>query len=298
VAGLADSLGDEDDTPFEGSIAPISWDDVPSLVRSCEDIRALDPREDVLEHDIDATIASLEIQVDRLCSLLDNFRSEFQTKLHAFREDVRTLPERVGIAYSPQQRAYLLSMYGKSITESGELALHKLHHDLQHLISLEDDARPYEEYCSAESSFMSCRSEMDSAEVVPDQAPEKPNTRQPLTIRLLRASRFPALAPTPPLPVRDPPAIEVSLDNDAEHIPDQGEEQRSPAKPEGVALRLHREVTIDWERFCGDCPARASPLHCKGCSGWRRGFEDPTWDGRESRRESFDVDVSVEDFAW
>ena len=87
-------------------------------------------------------MASLESQVDHLCSLLDSFRSEIQDKLHAFREDIRTLPDRVGVAYSPRQRAYLLGMYGKSITESGELALQKLQHDLAYLISLENDARP------------------------------------------------------------------------------------------------------------------------------------------------------------
>jgi hypothetical protein len=241
----------------------------------------LDPREDFPEHDVDEVIASLESQVDHLCSLLDNFRSEFQTNLHDFREYIRTLPDHVGVAYSPRQRAYLLKMYGKSITESGELALQKLQHDLEHLISLEGDARPYEEYCSVESSFVSCKSEVESTDTVPDQAPEKPTVRQPFTIRLLRSLKFPMPAPTSP---HDSSAVEVASDNDDEHSPGQGEEHRSPAKPEGIALRPHREVIIDWERFCGDCPARASPPYCKGCSGWRRGFEDPTWDGVESRR--------------
>jgi hypothetical protein len=258
----------------------------------------LDPRENCTEHDVDEVIASLESQVDHLCSLLDNFRSEFQTNLHAFREYIRTLPEHVGVAYSPRQRAYLLKMYGKSITESAELALQKLQHDLQHLISLEGDARPYEEYCSVESSFVSCKSELESMDTVPEQELEKPKTRPPLTIQLLRSLKFPMPAPTPAPLVPDPPAVEVTSDNDDEHTSDQRDEQHPPAKPEGVALRPHREVLIDWERFCGDCPARAGPPYCKGCSGWRRGFEDPTWDEVESRRGSVDANVSVEDFAW
>jgi hypothetical protein len=82
-------------------------------------------------------------------------------------------------------------MYGKSITESAELALQKLQHDLQHLISLEGDARPYEEYCSVESSFVSCKSELESMDTVPEQEHEKPKTRPPLTIQLLRSLKFP-----------------------------------------------------------------------------------------------------------
>jgi hypothetical protein len=190
VGDSADDRGGEDPL-FEGSVAPIAGNDSPSPVEGCVGNHALDPQDNVPEHDVDEVIASLESQVDHLCSLLDNFRSEFQTNLHAFREYIRTLPEHVGVAYSPRQRAYLLKMYGKSITESAELALQKLQHDLQHLISLEGDARPYEEYCSVESSFVSCKSELESMDTVPEQEHEKPKTRPPLTIQLLRSLKFP-----------------------------------------------------------------------------------------------------------
>lgn len=256
-------IGNED-TLFNGRIAPISGNDIPPLAGSQGDIRASDPREGYSEHDIDATIASLESQVDHLCSLLDNFRSEFQTNLQAFREDIRTLPDRVGVAYSPRQQAYLLKMYGKFTTESGELALQKLQHDLQHLISLEGGARPYEEYCSVASSFVSCKSEMEATETVPDQVPDQPKLRQPLTVRLLRAAKMLTLASTP-RPDPDSSAVEVALDNNDEHTPGQEEEQQHPpTKSGGVALRPHREVLIDWERFCGDCPSRAGRHIAKG----------------------------------
>lgn len=295
MAGLPDRLGGEE-AVFEGSIPPFAGNDVPSLVPSCEDIRALDPRENCTEHDVDEVIASLESQVDHLCSLLDNFRSEFQTKLYDFREYIRNLPDHVGVAYSPRQRAYLLKMYGKSIVESGELALQKLQHNLEHLISLEGDARPYEEYCSVESSFVSCKSEMESTDTLPEQNPDRKVRLRPFA-SLLRSVKWPMPTPTSSF-VSDLSVAEAALDEGDDNTTS-GEAQQLPAvKPEGVALRPHREVIIDWERFCGDCPARASPPYCKGCSGWRRGFEDPTWDGVESRRGSVDANVSVEDFAW
>jgi hypothetical protein len=262
------------------------------------DIRALDPRENVPEHDIDATIASLESQVDHLCSLLDNFRSDFQQKLQEFRDSIRDLPERVGVDYSPRQRAHLLNMYSRSIAESGELALHKLQHDLAHLVSLEGYALPYEEYCSTASSFVSCRDAQDSTDAVSDERPEGPRKLHPFT-SLLRAAISPTLAR--PTPHHDPnsSAIEVTFDNDDDNgtTPNRPAQQPAPARSERVALRPHREVIIDWDRFCGDCPARTETSYCKGCSGWRRGFEDPTWDGRDSR-ESIGVSAKDEDIAW
>lgn len=297
MAAPADSPGIANETLFPSDILREPQNDVaPEPVENCVDIRALDPREHVPEHDVDATIASLESQVDHLCSLLDNFRSEFQSKLQAFRDDIRDLPERVGVAYSPRQRAHLLSMYGKSISESGELALHKLQYDLTHLISLEGDARPYEEYCSPESSFVSCRSDLDSTDAMLDQLADWKRRLQPFA-SLLRRAKGPILAPTPP---HDPDAspFEVALDNDDEHTPDQGEEQDPPAKPKGVALRPHREVIIDWDRFCGDCPKRTETSYCKGCSGWRRGFEDPTWDGVESGESRESIKTIESNIAW
>lgn len=311
LAAPADKLEIGNETLFPGDILRESQNNVaPEPVENCVDIRALDPREHVPEHDVDATIASLESQVDHLCSLLDNFRSEFQSKLQAFRDDIRDLPERVGVAYSPRQRAHLLSMYGKSISESGELALHKLQYDLTHLISLEGDARPYEEYCSPESSFVSCRSDLDSTDAMLDQLVDWKRRLQPFA-SLLRRAKGPILAPTPP---RDPDSspfdvaldnndehtpdsspFEVALDNDHEHPHSQGEEQPSPVQPpQGIALRPHREVTIDWDRFCGDCPKRTETTYCKGCSGWRRGFEDPTWDGVESRESIRPIENDIE----
>jgi len=297
VAAPADSPGIGNETLFPGDILRDSRNNIaPEPVESCVDSRALDPREHVPEHDVDATIASLESQVDHLCSLLDNFRSEFQSKLQAFRDDIRDLPERVGVAYSPRQRAHLLSMSGKSISESGELALHKLQYDLTHLISLEGDARPYEEYCSPESSFVSCRSDLDSTDAMLDQLADWKRRLRPFA-SLLRRAKGPILAPTPP---RDPDSspFEVALDEDDEHTPDRRDRQDAPAQLQGVALRPHREVIIDWDRFCGDCPKRTETSYCKGCSGWRRGFEDPTWDGVDSGESRESIKTIESDIAW
>ena len=278
---------DAKSTTFPASNSQASRSVNPSLLESCVDLRALeDTREDTPEHDIDATIASLETQVDALCSLLDTFRSDFQSKLQAFRDDIRTLPDRVGVAYSPRQRAHLLGMYGKSIAESGELALHKLQHDLAYLVSLEGDARPYEEYCStASSSFVSARSGVDSIDVLPAQ--ELGVRIKPRSFAaLLRAATLPILAPMA-ANAPDLSAAEAAPTEHNEHSPndrEEEEEQHPPPiheNPAPITLRPHREAIIDWDRFCGDCPARAeSKSYCKGCSGWRRGFEDPTWDGR------------------
>ena len=300
VAAPADSPGIGKEALFPGDILRGSRNNnvAPELVESGVDNRALDPREHehVPEHDVDATIASLESQVDHLCSLLDDFRSEFQNKLQAFRDDIRDLPERVGVAYSPRQRAHLLGMYGTSIAESGELALHKLQYDLAHLISLEGDARPYEEFCSPESSFVSCRSDLDSTDAMLDQLADWKRRLRPFA-SLLQRAKVPTLAPMSP---NDPdsPFLGVALDNDDEHTPDQRQEQDPPAQPQGIALRPHREVIIDWDRFCGDCPKRTETSYCKGCSGWRRGFEDPTWDGRESMESRESTRVVESDIEW
>ncbi|KAM0705072.1 hypothetical protein Q7P35_007859 [Cladosporium inversicolor] len=283
-------IGDE---PLSLSSGPRESRDVAlSRLESCVDIRALDPRVHVPEHDIDSTIASLESQVDHLCSLLDDFRSEFQDKLHAFREDIQTLPDRVGVAYSPRQRAYLLGMYGKSIAESGELALQKLQHDLARLISLEDDARPrlYEEHCSPESSFVSCRSAQDSTDAISNQECDLVRRLRPFA-RLFQRASLPAPAPASPN-ASNPFIAEAAVDDDDEHATDQGEQQLLVAQPEGVALRPHREWIIDWDRFCGDCPKRTETYFCRRCSGWRRGFEDTTWDGTGSV-ESIDMSAKA-----
>jgi hypothetical protein len=301
VAVPADSPRIANETLFPGDSLRDSRNTVgPELVERYVDVRALGPREHFPERDVDVTIASLESQVDHLCSLLDSFRSEFQTKLQAFRDDIRDLPERVGVAYSPRQRAHLLSMYGKSISESGELALHKLQYDLTHLISLEGDPRPYEEYCSPESSFVSCRSDLDSTDAMLDQIADWKRRLRPFA-SLLRAAKVPTLAPTSPS-VSDPFDAEAALDENTHYenanVPDEREEQDTPAQPRGIALRPHREVIIDWDRFCGDCPKRTETSYCKGCSGWRRGFEDPSWDGVESRDSRESVKAIESDFAW
>lgn len=97
---------------------------------------ALSSQHDDPDQALRETIASLEAQLDDLCGLLDNFRSTFQTKLQTFHAYVRNLPDRVGVEYNGRQRAHLLSMYGRSIRESSELALHKLQQDLQRLTTL------------------------------------------------------------------------------------------------------------------------------------------------------------------
>jgi len=288
VADVADNSGIGDGIPSPSDLPLNSRDEAPSIYESCEDIRALDPREGIPEpeHDIDATIASLESQVDHLCSLLDTFRSEFQTNLHAFREDIRTLPDRVGVAYSPRQRAHLLSMYGKSIMEAGELALYKLQYDLARLASLEGDALPHAEYCSSvESSFTSSRGFQGPTDSMLEEMAGWKRRLRPF------ASLFRAAKLRTPVPrslddsVDSLVAAEAALidHKHEENTPGQRDEQSSRVQPEGVALRPHREVIIDWDRFCGDCPKRTETSYCKGCSGWRRGFEDPTWDGRDSR---------------
>jgi hypothetical protein len=303
VADVADSSAIGDDTPSPSNLPLNSRDEAPSLYESCEDIRALDPEDDAPEpeHDINATIASLETQVDHLCSLLDNFRSDFQTKLQAFREDIRTLPDRVGVAYSPRQRAHLLSMYGKSITEAGELALHKLQYDLARLASLDGDARLYEEYCSSvESSFVSSKGFQGPTDSMLEEMAGWKRRLRPFA-SLLRAVRLPKPVPASLDSFIDSFATEMAaLDNRGhdEHATGQREEQSSSAQPEGVALRPHREVIIDWDRFCGDCPRRTETSYCKGCSGWRRGFEDPTWDGRESTESIEAVEAISKSIEW
>ena len=192
-----------------------------------------------------------------------------------------------------RQRAHLLSMYGRSISELGELALHKLQYDLTHLISLEGDARPHEEYFSAESSFMSCRSDLDSTDSMLVQIADWKRRLQPFA-SLFRRAKVPAVAPTP---THDPGSspFEAALKNDDEDTPDQGREQDPPAKPQGVALRPHRGVIIDWDRFCRDCPKRTETAYCRGCCGWPCGFEDHTWDVVESRGS---IRPSESDIEW
>lgn len=85
------------------------------------------------------------------------------------------------------------------------------------------------------------------------------------------------------------------MDNDDEHTADQAEGQLPVVQPEGIDLRPRREWIIDWDRFCGDCPKRTETYFCRGCSGWRRGFEDPTWDGTGSVES---IDVSAKATAW
>lgn len=264
----ADSPENFDNTLPPSNLPRNSRDVAPALLERCVIIRALDPREHVPEHDIDATIASLESQVGHLCSLLDNFRSEFQTKLHAFHEDIQTVPDRVGIAYSPRQRAHLLSMYGRSISESGELALHKLQYDLARLAALEGDVLPYAECCSSESSFVSARSFQGDRDSMLEEMADWKRRLRPFA-RLLCAAKLPTPVPTSLDVSVDSVATESAALDDHSHdeqTTDQAEEKPSSTQPEGVALRPHREVIIDWDRFCGDCPKRTETSYCKGAA--------------------------------
>lgn len=124
------------------------------------------------QHDIDLTIASLESQVDDLCGLLDSFRSNFESKLRAFHEHVENLPDRVGVAYNGRQRAHLLSMYGKSMRESSELALERLQHDLSRLAILgsDDATQLYRGYASTDSLLSSLQRSTSSSLVFEDNS--------------------------------------------------------------------------------------------------------------------------------
>ena len=239
------------------------------------DIRTLNIQDTDPEQDVDAMIVSLESQVNHLCLTFGGFRSEFQTRLQAFREDTRDRPERVGVSSLSRQRAQLLRTFGKSIAESGELALHKLRYDLAHLISLGDHARLYGECHSAESSPVSSCVISNSTNAVPDPriygVPQPPvSMGQPFT--------SPIMAPASPQHT-DFSAAKAASDDHTEQILEYGQVQHDTAEVENIPLRPHREWIIDWGRFCGNCPARTDPSHCNHCRGWRRGFEDPTWNG-------------------
>lgn len=266
--------GPEDDTRSPDSISRSSKSAFPSLVESCVDIRTLNIQDTNAEHDVDATIISLESQLGHLCCLFDELRLEFQRQLRAFRKDTRQLPERVGVANLSRQHAHILRIHGKSIAESGELALHKLRYHLAHLISLGDHARPYGECHSAESSPASSGILLDSTDNVPSQKSDVPQpqvslARSPTSSVLAQAS-----SDHP-----DSSATGAASDDHTERSPDYGQVQHATAEMENTTSRPRREWIIDWGRFCGDCPARTDPSHCSHCRGWRRGFEDPTWNG-------------------
>ena len=151
----------------------------PSLAESCVDIRALEARCTDSGHDVEAMIALFESRVDDLCSQLDTCRSNFQERLQAFRKDIQSSPETTAGVYSSQHRIQLLRMYGKSMTESGELALRELEHGLTRLTSLEGVSLPYKEHHSMESSFTSSTGALNSTESIQDQKTIIPRTPQP-----------------------------------------------------------------------------------------------------------------------
>lgn len=135
----------------ESAVPGSETSNISRLLESCTLDDPSDAQGDPPEHDIEETIASIESQVDHLCSLLDNFRSDFTTKFNAFRDYIKDLPDHVNVAYNSRQRAYLLRMYSKSITQVGDRALQTLQDDLQHLAVLGPDARLYTSYASTES---------------------------------------------------------------------------------------------------------------------------------------------------
>lgn len=184
------------------------------LWESCVDIRELQVRDEGPEYDVDEVIVSLESQVDHLCSLVDTFRSEFQQKLHAFCKEVKNLPDRVGDDYTPRQRAYLLKLYGKQLTEGGELALHRLQQDLAHLISLDGDNRPHG-YPSTAPALASSVDVLETRDAVVGKRTAKPSGLQLLT-SLLRSARLePAGSPT--LASTSPDRVDSSI---IESVPD------------------------------------------------------------------------------
>lgn len=223
------------------------------LWESCVDIRELHVPDEGPEYDVDEVIVSLESQVDHLCSLIDTFRSEFQQKLHAFCKEVKNLPDRVGVDYTPRQRAYLLKLYGKQLTEGGELALHRLQQDLAHLISLDGDDRPHE-YPSTAPSLASSVDVLETKDAVVDKRSAKPRSGLELLTSLLRSARLePAGSSTlaPMSPNRLHSSIIESVpdhdddDNDNERTHEREGKQDPLAETQSIPSRPRWEVVID-----------------------------------------------------
>lgn len=233
------------------------------------------------EHNIDEVIASLESQVDHLCSLLDNFRSDFRASMNAFRTTIRNLPEQVGTDYNARQRAYLLHRYGQSIEEASELSLQRLNHDLSHLIALGDDGHLYEAYASTSSSLLSSLqlpsppssiATSHSTDPVSDEEFAMPISSQTSEI----ASRPQLTSPRQHL---DSPDLEAVVDSTTERLSDHGDLQHASAEAQEEPVRRRREVIIDWVRFHGEnCREDIDIAECAWCIGWRRGFEEAAWE--------------------
>lgn len=222
---------------------------VAQMLESCVDIRELHVPEECPEYNIDEVIVSLESQVDRLCSLIDTFRTEFQRQLLAFRKEIKNLPDRVGVDYTPRQRAYLLKLYGKQLVEGGDLAIHRLQQDLAHLISLDGDECPHD-YPSTAPSLASSVEALETKNVVSDREPGKSSSLQ-LLASSLESGTWPTPARASRSHLTSSIAESVTDDHDKhdpchdERTPDHEGEQESLPETWSIPLRPRREVAVD-----------------------------------------------------
>ena len=236
-----------------------SRNDIPSLAEACADLRALDIEDKVHEQDdLEPSSASPESEVvDQLSSLLDDFHSDFHEKLRAFRKEIRNLRDCVHGAYAPRERAHLQRMYCELMVETFKLAVHQLLHDLTHVISLEDNVDPFEEYRSMVPSFTSSRGIVNSTASIQVQEAGTPSSPDPQASLLLESAALPILASTSP---HDPhsSATEAASGRLSEHTSDCDEAHHTTAEV-GNTLRPRQDMITDRPRFCGESPKRTYP---------------------------------------
>jgi hypothetical protein len=229
--------------------------------------RDSNPPEVVPEHIIE-TIAALESQVDHLCSLLDNFRSEFDEHLDIFRRMIETLPEHLGVDYNPRQRAHLLRMYGERLSGSSQLAMQTLQRDLSRLASLHGVSPYASMHSSLQPSPSSSGNNLQYLFVPPYEEPTEPSgveSSQPAPSLLRR--RYTSADSIP----------DSVLDDSSEPDLDYGEPQHPlTGAQDEVSTGLQQGSVFDRTRIHED--GRGEDLeNCELCVGWRRTMGPPRW---------------------
>jgi hypothetical protein len=229
--------------------------------------RDSNPPEVVPEHIIE-TIAALESQVDHLCSLLDNFRSEFDEHLDIFRRMIETLPEHLGVDYNPRQRAHLLRMYGERLSGSSQLAMQTLQRDLSRLASLHGVSPYASMHSSLQPSPSSSGNNLQYLFVPPYEEPTEPSgVESPQPAPSLLRRRYTSADSIP----------DSVLDDSSEPDLDYGEPQRPlTGAQDEVSTGLQQGSVFDRTRIHED--GRGEDLeNCELCVGWRRTMGPPRW---------------------
>jgi hypothetical protein len=229
--------------------------------------RDSNPPEVVPEHIIE-TIAALESQVDHLCSLLDNFRSEFDEHLDIFRRMIETLPEHLGVDYNPRQRAHLLRMYGERLSGSSQLAMQTLQRDLSRLASLHGVSPYASMHSSLQPSPSSSGNNLQYLFVPPYEEPTEPSgVESPHPAPSLLRRRYTSADSIP----------DSVLDDSSEPDLDYGEPQHPlTGAQDEVSTGLQQGSVFDRTRIHED--GRGEDLeNCELCVGWRRTMGPPRW---------------------